>query len=261
MFLDTQIVSYAMKGRCDDLVGGASITSIVANEFLLVHGKNSSQANYYVPHPSCAGHLHLAPGMSPVGRIGSLQNRTRPFRKELTDSLVMEFGQEYTTIVEYGNFAVAESINNGHLSLYSAAVNFMEKRRKKLLISRFRYLVERGLKCEPVLQNDVEVAFELLARFKKKRNLKGVFRNTWNDILILAIARNRGTALVTQDKELNRFAAETYKADSIKDGRFLRVSFPEISPAADCKKSKGTKGYVNSGWHVRLRNQGNQTFR
>lgn len=136
MFLDTQIVSYAMKGCWTEPIEGSQIVSIVANEFLLVQGSKLNQANYYIPHPSSIRHLTLTSETVNEGSRVSRKKPTHPFGKSWTDSIIMEFGQEHPPIVEYGNFAISETINGSHYPLFLAAINFLEKRQRKVLIDR-----------------------------------------------------------------------------------------------------------------------------
>ena len=76
-----------------------------------------------------------------------------------------------------------------------------------MIASRFRFLVEHQIRCQPLQQNDVEYAFELLLKFRHNHNLKRNFRNSWNDLLVISTARNANTSLITEDSELARFAS------------------------------------------------------
>jgi len=260
MFFDTQIISYAMKGNWDGPLQHGSIISIVANEFLLVQGNKPTQANYYVPHPSRIGyHLAMVPGLITGGSLASTSRRSYPFRKHLTDSMIMEFKNQHSTIIEYGNFAIARVVKDKLHPLFTSAVNFLPKQPQKLILARFKFLLEREIQCIPIQREDVETAFGLLARFKEHHNLKGNFRNSWNDLLILAAAINRGEVLETKDNELSKFAADICGVKPEKHIPFLRLVFPKQQQKEE-RRVTSSKGYLNNGWSVRFRNLGNNAY-
>ena len=260
MIFDTQIVSYAMKGHWTGTLEGGSIVSIVANEFLLVQSDQPTQANYYVPHPSRLSHGGMAPGGVMGGGLASISRLSRPFHRRWTDSMIMDFKNQHPTLVEYGNFAVSHVINDKITSLYSAAVNTLPKPQRKLLVDRFRFLIDQNISCIPVQKEDVETAFGLLASFKEHHNLKANFRNSWNDLLILAATVNRGEILDTEDSELSRFVAAYFGIRIEEHKQSLRLAFPDEGLSKERRKSS-SKGYVNNGWAVRFRNLGNSAYR
>jgi hypothetical protein len=260
MIFDTQIVSYAMKGTLDRAIDGGSIISIVANEFLRVQSDQPTRANYYVPYPARFGHMGMAPNRLIGGSLGAVSSRSHPFRKHWTDSMIMEFKNQYPTLVEYGNFAISQVINEKMYPLYSTAVNFLSKSRKKLLLENFRFLLDREISCIPILKEDVETAFSLLAAFKESHNLKANFRNSWNDLLILAATANRGEILDTKDNELSRFIADYFGVTVEERKPFLRLSFSKKQNISERLKTN-SKGYINHGWDVRFRNLGNNVYR
>ncbi len=172
----------------------------------------------------------------------------------------MDFKNQHPTLVEYGNFAVSLVINEKHTPVYSAAVNFLPKPQKKKLVDRFKFLLDHEISCIPIREDDVVTAFELLDSFKQSHNLKSNFRNSWNDLLILAATVNRGEILDTEDNELSRFVAQYFGINVEEHMPFVRLSFSGESLGKDrCKSS--SKGYVNNGWAVRFRNLGNSAYR
>jgi hypothetical protein len=103
--LDTQIVSYALKGRTDLQVRGKAVSAITPNELLMIQSLNPVQANYYVPVPS---NIHFS---ALAGGVSHNLNRDHPFPKMVTDQVILEFGNEYPTIIEYGSLAISLLIN------------------------------------------------------------------------------------------------------------------------------------------------------
>ena len=86
--IDTQIVSNALKGRAVSSLEGKAISSITANELLLVQHEKPAKANYYVPILSRTHFPEESDGMSSVGLN---LNRDHPFQKIVTDQIVMEY--------------------------------------------------------------------------------------------------------------------------------------------------------------------------
>lgn len=240
MFVDTQIVSYAMKGRHPKIPNWLCC-SIMANEFLLVQSKSSNKAKYYVPLSSMINHLY---GDEEATRASTPANRYRrqhPFSKRITDSMVMEFGLLHPPIVEFGNFAIAEVLNEGRTPVFSAAVAFLEKSEQKLLVDRFKFLISSGIQCVPVQRRDVETAFRLLEEFTEHRNPKANFRNTWNDLLILAVAVNRNSKFLTLDQELAVFAGEYNVGTVTREGEIAAIDCVPAMASAARREDRGAK--------------------
>lgn len=243
MHLDTQVVSYAFKGSWNQPLEGCTISSIVANELLLIHGSDLSKANIYVPLLSAA---HTD---GPLAQ--ELRRRDHPFNKRLSDSIIMDFGNEYPSIIEYNNLSISTAINDGLHDLMAGAINHLDKDTKKTLKKRFRFLVENGIRCIPITNMEVELAFDLLAKFRQNHNPKGNFRNTWNDLLILSSAIRRSDNLVTKDSLLSRFAAQQSGVEPETKHGFLELPFSKTT-TADRKPSNESKGYINNGWRVKF---------
>ena len=151
--LDTQVVSYAMQGRWDRRVQTLVISSIVANELLLVQSDDPSQAAWYMPLLS-KRHSIGSPAID-------IRRRCHPFGKGLSDSIVMDFGNKFPSVVEYNSLSIANAINERQIDLFVAATNHFNKTKRKLLVNRFRFLIDNEIRCSPVKQQDVEHAFEL----------------------------------------------------------------------------------------------------
>ena len=245
MHLDTQVISYAMKNRWDGPLRGCSISSIVANEFLLVQSNNPSQANWYLPVLSRSRSRSF--GLPSI----DIRRRDHPFHKTLSDSIVMDFGNEFPSIIEYNSLSLAMVINDQLIDLFIAATKHFDKATYKRLLSRFRFLTENDIRCSALQQNDVEHAFELLARFRREHNLKGNFRNSWNDLLILSSALNSNNDLITEDNELSRFAGKLDGATTSDVNKFIELRFPNDNQVTR-KPSSESKGYINVGWRVQF---------
>lgn len=243
--LDTQIISYAAKGRFEAEIHGRWITSTTANEFLLVQGTAPNKANYYVPLPNRLNHpAHTEEAFSP--------RRDHPFSKFSTDQLIIDFGNEYPVFVEHGNFAITEVINTQHKLLFNQSIRFLTKEKVKLLRRRFDFILSQDIKCMPVTREVVQSALNLFNLFTSKHNPKNNIRNTVNDVLILATAMANSRILVTKDNLLSRFAAEYYEADVQSQGEVVKLAFDEID-VANKKKNSESKGYINRGWQYHIR--------
>jgi len=241
--LDTQVVSYALKGKWNDSINGSAISSVVANEFFLVQGDDPAKANLYIPLLSSR---HM---MRPM--LTELRRRDHPFNKRLSDSIIMDFGNEFPTIIEYNNLSVSSVINYGLADLFAGAINHLDKDTKKTLKRRFQFLIENSIQCIPLRQSDVEMAFALLSRFRESYNIKANFRNSWNDLLVMSCAMCANEPLITEDGLLSKFASEHFRITPEKKQGFVELTF--AANKTKCHKQfRESKGYINNGWRVRF---------
>ena len=163
----------------------------------------------------------------------------------------MDFGNEYPSIIEFNNISISTAINDGLHDLMAGAINHLDKDTKKTLKKRFQFLVENGIRCVPITNAEVELAFDLLAKFRAIHNPKDNFRNTWNDLLILSSAIRHNENLVTEDSLLARFAALQYGVEPQTKHGFLELPLTKTS-TTDRNAIKESKGYINSGWRVKF---------
>jgi predicted nucleic acid-binding protein len=244
---DTQVVSYAFKKMQNIEIQNALISSITANEFFLTHSQSNHKAHFYIPLPSkLIFDFEVQPNSFP--RI------EHPFNKHTTDQIILDFQQEHPPIILFNNFSISEVINRRLVGLFHETVSFLEKKQQKVLRKRFSFLIEQGVKCIPVTRKILPIGLDLLSDFTKKYNPKDNFRNTLNDVLILATALDAEATLITQDNLLNRFAVDYFGVEASVEAKLLKINFP---PSTSKKKqiNRGSKGYVNRGWSYQVRNQ------
>lgn len=238
--LDTQIISYAFKGAYDGKVEQQFISSITAKEFLLVQNSGPTKASYYLP---------LRWGLTQPG----IPLAKHKYSKRSTDQIVLDFAQDYPSIIEYGNFAISEIINLRAKPVIKAAIDHIDREQRKLILDRFDFLMSQQVKSLPLNKNIIELGLNLFSEFISRYSSKENYRNTVNDILILATAINSSSTLITRDSLLNRFAAEYYGV-TVKEGSdiFLIDFGKERQP--ERHTSHESKGYINNGWKVHARN-------
>jgi hypothetical protein len=254
-FLDTQIISYAMKGREGLPIKGATISSISANELLLVQGTKYTQANYYVPMP-CSRFKVTSKEPSHFNPSHRLSRMDHPFSRRSTDQVLLDFGNQYPTIIEYGNLAISIVINNKASVLFNEAIKFLPAHQRKRVRRAFDFIIDNSIRCAPLTKNSIAYAVDLLQKFATKHSFKGNFRNSLNDILILASAIDASAKLNTEDSLLGAFAAEVYNVPQhIEDG-ILVIDFSSNNEPLSKKKAE-SKGYINKGWQVKFKNYGN----
>ena len=238
--VDTQIISYSFKSVKDFTVNNDLIPSIVAIEFLLMQTDNSFSANYYIPKIS---RFH-------IDMLGGLKI-DHPFNKKSTDSLIFDFGQLHKPFAIFSNFNVSDLINTKNSALFDSSVSYLDKERQKDLKKKFRFLLDNDIHCEPILEDDINIGYDLLDKFIIKHNSKSDFKNTWNDILILSKAINKQLPLLTEDKLLNRFAADNYNKKAIEENGVLKIDFSDIMLIKRMTNNE-SKGYINRGWEYKM---------
>ena len=243
--LDTQIISYAFKNTYSGQVTRQHIVSITAKEFLLVQNTEKAKVNYHIP---LSHRLILPPETE-----WNLPKRDHPFSRNLTDQIILEFGQDYPAISEYGNLAIAEMINLRQKRLFKETVRFLNKEMRKTILRRFDFLLEQEISCVPLSRSGVEIGLSLFYEFVSQYTTKQNSRNTIYDILILATAIDSSAILTTQDSLLSRFASEQFHGNFTENVGILSIDFGK-SKDADKRKRRESKSYINKGWRASLKN-------
>lgn len=243
--LDTQIISYSFKNSYDGQIENKSISSVTAKEFLLVQGAEYTKANYYIPMPKTLNHF--------LGSGIGIHKRDHPFMKGSTDQIILDFGHDYPTIIEFGNLAISETINLKAKQVFIASIQFLAKEKRKILLTRYEYLLQKNINCLPLSKNAVELGLSLFHEFILRYKTKEKFKNTINDVFILATAVNSLSTLITKDTLLNRFATEYFNASLKEYSGSLLIDFGNEETSERCK-NKESKGYINKGWKVKTRN-------
>jgi hypothetical protein len=239
--LDTQQVSYLMATGSDWLDGPPCISSVTAQELLLMQTDDPARNAYYIPVPGRGFGYSVNPvGLSRAGRAAGRF-------KWQTDRLILDFDNAYPTVVEYSHQAVAGAINGGRWSLLDEQARLLGVDRHRVVRRRLRFLAEHGVQCVGLTRESAELGVDLLGDFADRYTLKRRFRNSLNDLLGLAVAVTNGTDLQTGDRLLARFARERLAA-VVDDGGVPRISF-ETAPAH--RVNRDAKGYVNGRWRVR----------
>lgn len=242
MFVDTHIISYARQGLIRQSIRGASISSVVASELLLVYGARRTAANYYVP---LAFPLRREAVFIPPKLDHSPSKRS-------TDQIVFSFGSDYESLIEFGSIAVAKMVNDRNFDLLRLSTSFQSKQRQKIIRENFRFLVESEIRCVPIGRGTVEIGYRLLANFRSSgERFKTTFRNTWNDLLILAAAWDHKDTLWSKDSQLNRFGASHGECHE-SDAGSLTIRFPKQVEGGG-SPNRESKSYVNKGWRASFR--------
>ncbi|WP_411090119.1 type II toxin-antitoxin system VapC family toxin [Streptomyces sp. 061-3] len=251
--IDTQIVSYALKGSpiVEGSIAGFSITSTVAQEFLRVRDVATGDARYFTPPPN-----GLGPGAKDAyvaqQKIHLDRPSDRPLFKKATDRLIMDFNNEFPSVVEYGHIGIAHLLNTANRPIFGESVNHLPKRERKDLLEKFTFLADQGVRCIPVRAESIPAAFDLLKRLIKRGfNLKSDFRNSLNDMLILGTAIANGADLWTKDELLAQFAEDEGLSKVKSCDSHFEITF-SASESALRRVSRESKGYVNTGWRYSM---------
>jgi hypothetical protein len=241
MFIDTNVVSYAKKDRLPESIKGANLSSVAASELLRVYSDNRTDANYYVPLVSSR----------PLGASIASLKRDHPYAKRSTDRIVFSFGSDFESLIEFGSNAIARMVNDRNVHLLRQSTSFLGKQKQKVIRENFVFLVENEVRCVPLAPRTLQIGYRLLEAFQSSgETFKTTFRNTWNDLLILATAWENGEDLRTADIQLNRFIASSFGRYRQWFPGFLKISFPAAIGITQRRGSRESKGYVNKGWRA-----------
>lgn len=244
--LDTQIISYAFKGVYDGQIEQQHISSVTAKEFLLIQGSHRTAANYYVPIP------RNIKNYSP-DEDRALPRMDHPFSKRLTDQIILDFGQDYPSIIEFSNHAIAEVINLKAKNIFMEVIRFLDKDKRKKILRRFDFLLDSKVQCVSLNKRAIDQGMNLFYEFLSNYKTKSELKNTINDVLILATAIDLSAVLITKDSLLNRFASQYYDNVLQFQKDFIKIDFG-ANKEQNKLKNRESKDYINRGWKVRMLN-------
>lgn len=235
--VDTQILSYAYKEQSLP-TNNFCISSVVAHEFLeIYHSGWPTRFRYYVKY---LGGRHL----------GGVARSPAHRKNGMIERIVLDFGIDYPQLIEFNSRATAAIINDKNLPAYCQILSSLDKKLQKKLRSRFAFLCNHVAECKPLTTQTAELGIELLWRFMQHHNVKGAFRNSVNDMLILASAIASKDDLITEDSLLARFAARE-RGISVQDAGLgtVKISFGAPMTTAN-RTNRESKGYINRGWKI-----------
>lgn len=240
--VDTQIISYGMARSWNSDPGNIAITSVVAQELLLVQSGRSNGNNYYVPFlwpRELMYRRRTAPRVRPRG--------PRWAGKAHTDRLVLDFSSDYPSVVEHSHAAIAEALNTRNYQHILQRAHVLGDARFRVVVKRVRYLRQHGVTCEPLTKDSAEIAMDLFAEFVRRNTPKSNVRNTLNDLLSYAVALDNGLILETEDRALAEFM-NFYTGAHVEEsyGQAVRIKFEGLQRRA----AGESKRYINS-WQVR----------
>lgn len=247
MFADNNVLSKAFRG--EDTENALLISSVAAGEFLDIYcGDHSTKANYYIPN--LRGAIHGA--MLEKGKLlPSLESpKGRHFTKNTTDQIILDFGNDYPQLIEYGSCALAKVINEKKYRLYLQSIQHLPKNTQKTLKKSIIFLFDKNYHCYPLTKQIIEISMYLLYEATKKYTFKDNFRNSINDLLILATAIKYSSTLKTNDGLLQKIIAELYSAPFQSLGGDLIINFGLDISRNNSFNHRESKGYINRGWHV-----------
>ncbi len=140
-------------------------------------------------------------------------------------------------------------VNQKNIRLLQQSIDSLEKGRQKTIREDFSFLIENDIRCVPLNPTTVRIGYRLLDVFGASgEQFKTTFRNTWNDLLILATAWAHKDELWTHDNQLNRFAASSFGEFTAWICGLLKIRFPEMEEPAARRVSGESKRYLNRGW-------------
>lgn len=222
-FVDTQLLIAAQAQRDIRPLQRRHLCSVAACEFLDMQTDNPVKARY---------HLFFGP-------------------HRFADSFTVDFNNCFPSIREYNHRAIAQVINGRNPRSFSFSIGRLANGHQRRLRRRLKLILEAEMTCQAVWRADVETALGLLDAFTETHTLKADFRNSWNDLLILAVAANASGRLLTVDSLLARFSADILggRTSQIADG--LAIKFPsDRSPRR--RHNRDSKGYINRGWRLSM---------
>ena len=239
--IDTQILSYAYKGQ-RAAVDDAKVSSVVAHEFLEIYdAKSPTKFHYYIRYAAGGSVNHQR------WLFGDPPAKLKP---GWVEKLILNFGADFPSLIEFHSRATSAIINDRNIAAFGQILSSLDKPAKKRLRPRFAFICRHIEACVPLVPKMAEVGIQLLWDFSQKHSLKANFRNSVNDMMILATAITAGERFWTEDSLLARFAADCHYAPlrEVRPG-IIEIDF-EKTKASTPNRSRESKGYINRGWRI-----------
>ncbi|GLY78487.1 hypothetical protein [Actinoallomurus iriomotensis] len=250
-FFDTQLLVHASEGRTSLESSDPWISSVVAQEFLLFQKSGGESNDYYLPLvPKRDRGIWVSRALADYARSHPPAARLRSGKRR-TDSIILEFGDTFPVTVEYSHRAIANALNARMVPFILAYAECVDAASRRVIKSRLRFLCDVGIKCKPLTDRSARLAQDLLRDFTERYTIKNNFRNTLNDIMILAIALDERARLLTDDRLLAIFS-EDFLTDTVLGSENLyEIDLSEDVGKIDRRPPLESKGYINSRWRVR----------
>ncbi|MYR35584.1 hypothetical protein GTW20_25805 [Nocardiopsis alba] len=249
LIIDTQELIRLSKERAPLPCGGqAYMASTTAQELFRTRSKETGRPAYWVP--SIRG-VHQAEIMSRKEwrNLAKAHSKWNYGGTSLySDRLLVEFGSDYPPVVEFGHRAISKIINEEKTWLFPMCAGAARVKFGSEMRGRVEYVAESNVRCSPLVGGVIKTALPMFHAFSKKYTFKKDYRNSLNDIFILATSGHLGIPLLTRDKLLARFAEECLGS------RLMGVQGCElISPqkgVGERRVMKESRKYVNRSWRI-----------
>lgn len=230
-----------MKGIKDYSAANVTIPSTVAQEFLLFRDLDTGKPRYFLPVSMPHSQRNLLP------------SSRKPTFRGIADQIHLDFNNEYPSVIEYSHRGIAQAINNFDTEIFGLATQHLPVAEARKLMDRFVFLAAMQARCLALRSVHVEAACRLMKKFLSGgQKLKDDFRNSLNDMLILAFALDAvsgGGTFETRDKLLAAFA-RPYFDTGTQHGDLIR--FEQNPKPLVRRKSQESKGYINTGWRYQF---------
>ncbi|MFE0642802.1 hypothetical protein ACFW2Y_14485 [Streptomyces sp. NPDC058877] len=156
-------------------------------------------------------------------------------------------------VVEYGHIMMGWLIRNQREDIYARRVSHLPRQEQRALRKSFAFILEQDIRCVSLDSKKAQKGVDLLFAYSRTEgsNLKGDFRNSFNDMLILGTAMDLGYDLVTEDRELWKFSRRMLPITCELDGQLVRLKTQREQGGR--QHSQESRGYVNRSWQVRAR--------
>jgi predicted nucleic acid-binding protein len=247
LIVDTQIISYCFSGHWKpEYAENVEISSVTASEFLLFHTRQNSKVDYYVINPERFGSFHSEVMMEAYAKHAGNIKWAKMGAKR-TDSISIDFANQYQPYRMFGNNAITSIINTKNLNAFKLSISHLEKSKQKMLKKKLEFIFDNNMHCHRISENACNIGLDLLSKFEGNIKPKENIKNTINDLLILSTAIDHKKALQTEDKVLAKFAASIYSGKVIEASDAVVVDFTENN-LSQSKTNKESKGYINRGW-------------
>jgi hypothetical protein len=164
--------------------------------------------------------------------------------KRSSGQIQFYFHNEYPTVFEYNSNGLATAVNDARFDAIGLAIEPLSRREKQRIRLIWSFLVENGVRCQPIGTSIAGHAMNLVAFVGARYTFKPNFRNSLNDLIVFATALQLGLEVATADKLLARIIAEYAGVSTVEGDDVVRLSFA----GAQEQEREPKQTYKNRGW-------------
>lgn len=175
-------------------------------------------------------------------------SRSHSYRGQHLEKQIVDFGLDYPPAVELGHKSIAKIINDEKAWVLPICADAARIKFSREIKKRVDYIETHGIRCKSLTEESIATALPMFHAFTRNYTMKTDYRNSLNDIFILAVSSHLEIPLLTRDKLLARFSEE-YLYANLNDAGDRQIISTRKKNKSNQRMSE-SKRYVNRSWRI-----------